>query len=57
VTVHRENVYSWNLVRFKEKVHTLVRIKGNVTSFVPSLLIKLSQLSPRRRKPSLSRTT
>ena len=57
MTVHRENVYSWNLVRFKEKVHTLVRIKGNVTSFVPSLLIKLSQLSPRRRKPSLSRTT
>jgi len=47
VTVHKENVYSCNLVGFKGKVNTLVGIKDNVKSLVPSLLIKLSQvLSP-----------
>ena len=30
VTVHRENVYPYNLVGFKEKVDTFMRIKGRL---------------------------
>ena len=39
--MHREKVYSCNLVGFKGKVNLLVRIQGKVRSLVPSLLIKL----------------
>ena len=42
--MHRENVYAYNLVGFKKKVNTFERIKSNVRSFVPNLLIKLSQV-------------
>ena len=44
--VHRENVYSCNLVRFKGKANTLVTIKGKVISLILSLLIKLSNSLP-----------
>jgi len=55
--MHRENVKSCNLLGFKGKVNTLVKIKGNIRSLAPSLLIKLYQtLSPLSR-PSLRRIT
>ena len=42
--MNKEKIYSCNLVGFKEKVNTLVRIKENVKSLIPSLLIKLSNV-------------
>ena len=43
----KEKEYYCNHEGFKGKVNALVGIKENVKSFVPSLLIKLSQvLSP-----------
>ena len=44
VTVHKEEVTLVIFVRFKRKVNTLMRIKGKIRSFVPSLLIKFSQV-------------
>ena len=44
VTVHREKVYSYNLVGFKGEVNTHVRIKRKVKSLVSVLIIKLSQV-------------
>ena len=55
--MHREKIYSYNLMGFKKKVNTLMGIKENVTSLVPSLLIKLSQVLLRGRRPCLSQTT
>ena len=40
--VHREKIYSYNLVGFKGKENILVGINKKVRSLVPSLLIKLS---------------
>ena len=45
--MQREKKYCCNLEEFKEKMNTLVGIKENIKSLIPSLLIKLFQvLSP-----------
>ena len=44
--MQRKKEYSGNLEGFKEKVNTLMKIKGNVRSLVPNLLIKLSSSLP-----------
>jgi len=38
-------------------VNTLVALRGKLDLFVSSLLIDLSQISSRGRRPSLGRTT
>ena len=55
--MNREKEHSCKLVGFKEEANTLVRIKGNIRSLVPNLLIKLFQVPPRGRRSSLDRTT
>jgi len=42
--VHKETVYTCNLVGFKGKANTLVRIKQKVRSLELNLLIKRSQV-------------
>ena len=54
--VHKEKVHPCNLVGFKGKVNTLLRNKGKVRSFAPSLLINSLKFSPSGNRPSLGRT-